>query len=81
MLTFLPQHISSADPKAPPTIVPGFFDEKIDEELMLDLFKFSRKVTATDPFKSLTENEVPSTAALITDEEIRSQYFIRWISF
>lgn len=41
---------------------------------MLDLMKFSRKAALTDPFKSLTEGEIPSTAALVTDEDMRGAY-------
>ncbi|KAH9947105.1 GMC oxidoreductase [Amylocystis lapponica] len=65
-------HISSADPKAQPAINPHYLEEDIDMELLLDAFKFARKVCATEPFKSLVVSEYEPGEHVVSDEDLRA---------
>ncbi|EKM53786.1 uncharacterized protein PHACADRAFT_125734 [Phanerochaete carnosa HHB-10118-sp] len=63
-------HVQSADPKAWPAIDPHYFEEDIDMDIMVDAMKFIRKVTRTEPFKSLVVEEQLPGPNVNTDEEI-----------
>ncbi|EKM53803.1 uncharacterized protein PHACADRAFT_211447 [Phanerochaete carnosa HHB-10118-sp] len=63
-------HVQSADPKAWPAIDPHYYEEDIDLDIMVDATKFVRKVTQTEPFKSLVVEEQLPGPSVNTDEEM-----------
>ncbi|EKM52833.1 uncharacterized protein PHACADRAFT_186890 [Phanerochaete carnosa HHB-10118-sp] len=63
-------HIQSADPMAWPAIDPHYYEEDIDLDIMVDAAKFIRKVTHTEPFKSLVVEEQLPGPDVNTDEEM-----------
>ncbi|EED82946.1 hypothetical GMC oxidoreductase [Postia placenta Mad-698-R] len=44
-------HISSADPKATPLIDPRYFEEETERDILLEGFKFARKISNTSPLR------------------------------
>ncbi|KZT09996.1 GMC oxidoreductase [Laetiporus sulphureus 93-53] len=64
-------HIQSADPKAAPLIDPHYFEDNVDLEILVEATKFARKVAQTEPFKSITVQEVVPGPGVITDEQLR----------
>lgn len=67
------QHINSADPKALPTIDPHYLEEDIDVDILVEAFKFARKVAHTGPFKELTVAEVIPGPNVTEDDQIRGK--------
>ncbi|KZT10003.1 GMC oxidoreductase [Laetiporus sulphureus 93-53] len=64
-------HIQSADPKVAPLIDPHYFEESVDLDIIVEATKFARKVAQTEPFKSITVQEVVPGPSVITDEQLR----------
>jgi len=64
-------HVNSVDPKESPAIDPHYFEEEVDFEVLVDAFKFARKVAETGAFKELTVAEASPGADIVTDEQIR----------
>ena len=67
------QHVGSADPAEQPIIDPQYLNNDTDLEVLVEGFKFTRKVCQTDPFKSSCVEEVLPGPAVQTDEQIRGQ--------
>ena len=63
-------HVQSADPKAWPAIDPHYYEEDIDLDIMVEATKFIRRVTQTEPFKSLVAEEQLPGPNVNTDEEM-----------
>ncbi|KZT05773.1 GMC oxidoreductase [Laetiporus sulphureus 93-53] len=64
-------HINSADPKTHPTIDPHYYEEEADLEIMLDSFKYARKIAQTEPFKNIVVAEVMPGSNVTDDDELR----------
>lgn len=65
------QHAASADPKDPPAIDPQYFAESADLDILVEAWKFARKVANTGAFKELMVAEVSPGPDVQTDEQIR----------
>ncbi|RDX42202.1 alcohol oxidase [Lentinus brumalis] len=64
-------HISSADPKAPPTIDPNYFSNPLDMELLLAVLKFAFKVYDTSPIKeTVIRRTAPAPEEGTSDEAL-----------
>ncbi|EED77894.1 hypothetical GMC oxidoreductase [Postia placenta Mad-698-R] len=63
-------HISSADPKAAPLIDPRYFEEETERDILLEGFKFARKISNTSPFKDLVVAEVLPGPEVTEDRQI-----------
>ncbi|KZT50999.1 GMC oxidoreductase [Calocera cornea HHB12733] len=68
-------HIGSKDPHQQPVMNPHYFEDDFDMQLLVEGFKFARKVAETEPFKSCIVREIDPGPAVRTDEEIR-EYII-----
>lgn len=67
----LAQHIRSSDPKQPPTIDPRYFEEETDLDILVDAFKFTRRLAQMGPFQVIAGAELAPGPAVQTDEAIR----------
>ncbi|KAH9483228.1 GMC oxidoreductase family protein Mala s 12 [Psilocybe cubensis] len=63
-------HIKSADPIDYPAIDPHYFEEEYDIHLLIELFKFSRRLAKTEPLQSYLLDEVHPGPECQTDEQI-----------
>ncbi|PPQ82830.1 hypothetical protein CVT25_009205 [Psilocybe cyanescens] len=64
-------HIKSTDPLEHPAIDPHYFEEKYDIRLLMEVFKYSRRLAKTEPLKSyLQDTEVLPGPECQTDEQI-----------
>ncbi|KZP01246.1 GMC oxidoreductase [Calocera viscosa TUFC12733] len=68
-------HIASKNPDEQPVMDPHYFEDDFDLQLLIEGFKFARKVAQTEPFKSCIVREVDPGLDVQTDEEIR-EYII-----
>ncbi|KAH9886305.1 GMC oxidoreductase [Cubamyces lactineus] len=64
-------HAASTDPKEPPAIDPQYFAESADLDILVEAWKFARKVAHTGAFKELMVAEVSPGPGVQTDEQIR----------
>ncbi|KAI0653729.1 GMC oxidoreductase [Cubamyces menziesii] len=64
-------HAASADPKDPPAIDPQYFAESADLDILVEAWKFARKVANTGAFKELMVAEVSPGPDVQTNEQIR----------
>ena len=69
------QHAVSSDPYNQPEIVPNYFQDEFDLELLVEAVKFARKATATDAWKAVSEAEVIPGPSADTDEKLRGSSF------
>lgn len=67
------QHINSADPKATPDIDPRYCERRVDFEIMMEAFKFVRRVAQTPPFADLVEAEDAPGLEVQDDEQIEGK--------
>ena len=67
------KHIGSANPEDPPLIDPQYFDNDTDVDILVEGFRFTRQVCATEPFASLVEAEVSPGPSVQTDDEIKGE--------
>ncbi|TFY64565.1 hypothetical protein EVJ58_g2548 [Rhodofomes roseus] len=65
-------HICSSDPKRAPNIDPRYFEEEADMDVLLDAFKFTRKMSQMAPFQVIAGAELAPGPKAQTDEEIRA---------
>ncbi|EIM86305.1 alcohol oxidase [Stereum hirsutum FP-91666 SS1] len=65
-------HIGSADPRGPPVIDPHYLEEEIDLDILVEMFKFVRKVAHTSPFSELTVAEVLPGPEIRSEEDVRA---------
>ncbi|TFY69098.1 hypothetical protein EVJ58_g605 [Rhodofomes roseus] len=65
-------HISSADPKQAPSIDPRYFEEEADLDVLVDIFKFTRKMSQMAPFQAVVGAELAPGPKVQTDEDIRA---------
>lgn len=68
-------HATSPDPTTQATMDPHYFENDFDLEILVQQFKFMRKIAETDPWKSTIVREVNPGLECTTDEQIRD--FIR----
>ncbi|KAI0929980.1 hypothetical protein AcV5_006805 [Taiwanofungus camphoratus] len=64
-------HVKSADPKEPPAIDPHYFEHEADLDILVEAFKFTRKVTQTEPFKSITVAEEIPGPNVTSEDQVR----------
>jgi len=64
-------HIKSSDPNAAAEMDPNVFDHPFDLELLAEMFKFSRKLASTQPFKDMIVDEAFPGPAAVTDADIK----------
>ncbi|KAJ7459576.1 GMC oxidoreductase [Mycena galericulata] len=66
-------HLKSKDPRVDPAYDPCYFENPAasDLELLIELFKYIRKVTQLAPFKDCLDSEVNPGPNVQTDEQIR----------
>jgi len=65
-------HIASADPNVQPLMDPHYFEDDFDMQLLLEGFKFARKVAEAEPFRSCIVREVDPGPDVQSDEQIRA---------
>ncbi|KAI0727770.1 GMC oxidoreductase [Fomitopsis betulina] len=65
-------HITSPDPKKVPSIDPHYLEEEADLDVLVDIFKFTRKMSQMDPFQKLVGAEIAPGPKVETDEDIRA---------
>ncbi|GBE82660.1 Dehydrogenase citC [Sparassis crispa] len=64
-------HIGSKDPLTPPVMDPHVFEESYDLITIVELVKFFRRLTKTEPFKTIVkETEVYPSPEVETDEQL-----------
>ncbi|KAJ7597992.1 GMC oxidoreductase [Mycena floridula] len=63
-------HLKSKDPRVDPAYDPCYFENPADLELLIELFKYTRKVSQQSPFKDYLDCEVNPGPNVQTDEEI-----------
>ncbi|KAJ6589525.1 hypothetical protein B0H19DRAFT_1104053 [Mycena capillaripes] len=63
-------HLKSKDPRVDPAYDPRYFENPADLELLIELFKYIRKVTQLAPFKDCLDSEVNPGPNVQTDEQI-----------
>lgn len=63
----------STDPKLHPVMDPHYFDEELDLDILVEIFKFTRKVAGTGAFKLVSVAEVAPGANVTSDEDIRGE--------
>ncbi|KAL6307966.1 alcohol oxidase [Sparassis latifolia] len=64
-------HIGSKDPLTPPVMDPHVFEESYDLITIVELVKFFRRLTKTEPFKTIVkETEVYPGPEVETDEQL-----------
>jgi choline dehydrogenase-like flavoprotein len=61
--------ITSADPDAPPVIVPNYFATKHDRDIGVGLFRAIRTLFATEPIASVIDHETQPGRAVADDDE------------
>ncbi|KAJ7489781.1 GMC oxidoreductase [Mycena galericulata] len=64
-------HLKSKDPRVDPAYDPCYFENPAALELLIELFKYIRKVTQLAPFKDCLDSEVNPGPNVQTDEQIR----------
>ncbi|KAJ7459637.1 alcohol/choline dehydrogenase [Mycena galericulata] len=64
------QHLKSKDPRVDPAYDPRYFENPADLELLIEVFKYIRKVTQLAPFKECLDSEVNPGPDVQTDEQI-----------
>ncbi|KAH9843598.1 GMC oxidoreductase [Rhodofomes roseus] len=65
-------HIQSADPQIAPLIDPCVFECAIDLNILVEAFKFTRKVIQTAPFCDLVSKEIRPGPEVQSDNEIKA---------
>ncbi|KAJ7456815.1 alcohol oxidase [Mycena galericulata] len=63
-------HLKSKDPRVAPAYDPRYFENPADLELLIEVFKYIRKVTQLAPFKECLDSEVNPGPDVQTDEQI-----------
>ncbi|KAG8754358.1 hypothetical protein FRC11_006697, partial [Ceratobasidium sp. 423] len=63
-------HLNGSDPLAPPLIDPNFFSKSIDLQTLVHAFKFSLKLSKTEPLASKVETRFDPTPDVTSDEDI-----------
>ncbi|KAG6855247.1 hypothetical protein H0H87_006187, partial [Tephrocybe sp. NHM501043] len=63
-------HIASNDPNAAPLIDHNYLDNEFDLKLLIEAYKFTRKLYSTTPLKDFIDDEVSHTPDVDNDEEI-----------
>ncbi|KAJ7442761.1 GMC oxidoreductase [Mycena galericulata] len=63
-------HLKSKDPRVDPAYDPRYFENPADLELLIEVFKYIRKVTQLAPFKDCLDSEVNPGPNVRTDEQI-----------
>ncbi|KAJ7584463.1 GMC oxidoreductase [Mycena floridula] len=63
-------HIKTKDPRVDPVYDPCYFENPADLELLIELFKYSRKISQQSPFKESLAVEVNPGLEVQTEEEI-----------
>ena len=58
-----------------PAIDPRYYDEDIDLDIMVESFKFIRKVAQTAPFSEIVQEELLPGPTVQTDEEVYGTLF------
>ena len=78
LLTVL-QHIGSNDPNASPVIDPRYLEEQIDLDILVETFKFIRRVAQAEPFKQFVRAEVSPGLDKVdsdSDEQVAGLHFL-----
>ncbi|KAF8905300.1 alcohol oxidase [Mucidula mucida] len=67
-------HAVSKNPRVNPAVDPHYFEENIDLESLLEMFKFLRRIPQTSPLKELlgVPNEYNPGVEVETDEQIKA---------
>ncbi|KAF8311457.1 alcohol oxidase [Clavulina sp. PMI_390] len=65
-------HIKSADPLVDPSIDPRYFDHEFDLELLVEMYKYGRKLAQSEPLKSIIVQEMNPGPNVVTDEDIKA---------
>ena len=64
----------SADPAVPPAIDPHYYEEELDLDILVEGFKYIRKLCQMEPFKDYIVAEALPGFEVSTDEQIRGAY-------
>ena len=67
------QHIASADPSDHPIIDPHYLDNETDMDVMVEGYKFNRRVCQSEPFRNYVLQELVPGPAIQSDAEIRGR--------
>ncbi|CAK5267131.1 unnamed protein product [Mycena citricolor] len=65
-------HIASSNASVQPAIDPGYFKDDFDLQVLVEAFKYVRKLAATAEFSDLFAREVDPGVAVQTDDQIRN---------
>ena len=65
-------HISTADPRALPTVLTNYFNDEADRAVMVGAFRRLRELAAQPPLRQLIEAETAPGPAVQTEEEVLS---------
>ncbi|KZT61502.1 GMC oxidoreductase [Calocera cornea HHB12733] len=65
-------HIASTDPQQQPLCDPHYLENDFDMQLLVEGFKFARKLTETEALKSIIAGEIDPGSEAQTEEQIRA---------
>ncbi|KAI0364110.1 GMC oxidoreductase [Pilatotrama ljubarskyi] len=64
-------HVASSDPLTQPAVDPQYLAQSADLDILVEAWKFARKVVQTPPFSNLVVTEVAPGNSVSTDAQIR----------